>query len=317
MNPNMDILIVGPPKSGKTSLQRVIFQKLSPHESFFLPATTKVESFPVENNKNIRFTINDFPGDKTFDAKADKALLERTGAIIYVFDSQTGELEESCNKLIQIISVANEVNKSIYYEVFIHKADSDMYQTDEQRADLYNEIQRDIRRELKDADINVNISFHLTSIYDHSIFDSLSKIVQKLFPFVEYIIDMLDSLHTSWGVEKAFIFDIVTKIFIATDSSPVDVAHYEICSELIDVLIDMSCIYGNDGLKFNEDSSTSIKLKKGEDDESSNTYLYLKEVGDSLALVCLISEEDFQNKHVINYNINLLKESLQEIFDKK
>jgi Ras-related GTP-binding protein C/D len=117
-------------------------------------------------------------------------------------------------------------------------------------------------------------------------------------------------------VEKAFIIDIISKIFIATDSNPVDITHYEICSELIDVLIDMSCIYGNGNLKFDEDSFTSIKLKKGEknQEESSNTYLYLKEVDEYLALVCLIDEEEFQKKHLINYNINLLKQSLQEIF---
>lgn len=128
---------------------------------------------------------------------------------------------------------------------------------------------------------------------------------------------MLDSLQSTCGVEKAFIFDIVSKILIATDSSPIDIAHYEICSELIDVLIDMSCIYGKKDLKFDEDSYTSIKLKKGDDEEPSYVYLYLKEVGEYLALVCLIGEDDFQNKHVLNYNINLLKESLQKIFDKK
>lgn len=310
----MDILLVGPPKSGKTSIQRVVFQKLSPHETFFLPSTTKVDTFTVENNKNVRFTINDFPGDKQFSATADKATFEKTGAIIYVFDAQLGDNEDNCTRLRDIISEASKVNKNIYYEVFIHKVDSDMYATDDQRMDVYNDFQREIRRELKDADINVNISFYLTSIYDHTVFDALSKIVQKLFPFVEHLIAMLDSLHNSCGVEKAFIFDIVSKIFIATDSRPVDIAHYEICSELIDVLIDMSCIYGTESLKFDEDSSTTIKLNKGDDEDSGNTYLYLKEVDEFLALVCLIGEEEFQKKHLINYNINILKESLQEIF---
>ena len=141
------------------------------------------------------------------------------------------------------------------------KFENDTYATDDQRMDVYNEYQREIMRELKDDDLNVNVSFYLTSIYDHSIFDALSRVVQKLFPFVEYIISMLDSLNNAWGIEKAFIFDIISKIYIATDSSPLDIAHYEICSELIDVLIDMSCIYGKDSLKFDEESSTTIKLK--------------------------------------------------------
>lgn len=45
-------------------------------------------------------------------------------------------------------------------------------------------------------------------------------------------------------IEKAFLFDVVSKIYIATDSSPVDMQCYELCCDMIDVVIDMSCIYG-------------------------------------------------------------------------
>ena len=45
-------------------------------------------------------------------------------------------------------------------------------------------------------------------------------------------------------MEKAFLFDVVSKIYIATDSSPVDMQSYELCCDMIDVVIDVSCIYG-------------------------------------------------------------------------
>jgi Ras-related GTP-binding protein C/D len=45
-------------------------------------------------------------------------------------------------------------------------------------------------------------------------------------------------------VEKAFLFDMVSKIYIATDSNPVDDRGYELCSDMIDVVFDVSCIYG-------------------------------------------------------------------------
>ena len=45
------------------------------------------------------------------------------------------------------------------------------------------------------------------------------------------------------GIEKAFLFDVVSKIYIATDSSPVDMQSYELCCDMIDVVIDISCIY--------------------------------------------------------------------------
>lgn len=46
------------------------------------------------------------------------------------------------------------------------------------------------------------------------------------------------------GIEKAFLFDVVSKIYIATDSAPVDMQTYELCCDMIDVVIDISCIYG-------------------------------------------------------------------------
>jgi len=46
-------------------------------------------------------------------------------------------------------------------------------------------------------------------------------------------------------MEKAFLFELVSKLYIATDSAPVDINNYAICSEMIDVFIDISYIYGN------------------------------------------------------------------------
>jgi hypothetical protein len=46
------------------------------------------------------------------------------------------------------------------------------------------------------------------------------------------------------GIEKAFLFDVVSKIYIATDSSPVEMQMYELCCDMIDVVLDVSCIYG-------------------------------------------------------------------------
>lgn len=58
-------------------------------------------------------------------------------------------------------------------------------------------------------------------------------------------------------------------------SSPVDMQSYELCSDIIDVVIDVSCIYGtgDDGAAsaYDEKSGSIIKL-------SNNTVLYLREV---------------------------------------
>ena len=46
------------------------------------------------------------------------------------------------------------------------------------------------------------------------------------------------------SIEKSFLFDVSSKIYIATDSSPVEMAGYELCCDMIDVAMDLSGIYG-------------------------------------------------------------------------
>lgn len=127
---------------------------------------------------------------------------------------------------------------------------------------------------------------------------------------------MLDTLIEKSRIQKAFLFDVISKIYISTDSSPVDMKQYEICSELIDVLIDVTCIYGNEqasgNSKFDNKSSSIIKLQNANDQE--NIVMYLREVDRCLALVCLISQDDFHKQHLINYNIDMFKRGLKELF---
>jgi Ras-related GTP-binding protein C/D len=161
-----------------------------------------------------------------------------------VIDAQQQEYEQPCSRLRDIIKVASSVNKSIQYDVFIHKVDTDLFLTDEQKLDCLNDIQEIMRSLLSDSGLQVQLNFYLTSIYDHTIYEALSKVIQKLLPAVQFISAMMDNLISSSKIEKAFLFDVISKIYIATDSNPVEMKHYEICSELIDVLIDVSCIYG-------------------------------------------------------------------------
>ena len=160
------------------------------------------------------------------------------------------------------------------------------------------------------------LAFQLTSIYDHTIFEALSKVVQKLLPQQAFISSMLDSLISRSKIQKAFLFDVISKIYIATDSNPVSMKHYEICSELIDVLIDVTCIYGVDedgaGSKFDKKSSSVIRLSHANPKES--IVLYLREVDKCLALVCLINQSEIHRQHLINYNTDRLKEGLKNIF---
>jgi len=56
-------------------------------------------------------------------------------------------------------------------------------------------------------------------------------------------------------------------------------------------------------------------LKQGEGEDASNVYIYLKELEENLALVCMIGEVEFQKKHLINVNINQIRLGLKQLFE--
>lgn len=149
---------------------------MSPHETFFLLPTTSIEPMRVNNNDNIQFKVLDFPGNYVL--KNDSvAQIQNCGSLIYVIDAQQQDYENACVRLRDLIRTTNEIKQNIVYEVFIHKVDSDMFMTDDQKIDCLNEIQTSMRSLLQEFKTQISLSFQLTSIYDHTIYEALSKVV--------------------------------------------------------------------------------------------------------------------------------------------
>jgi len=261
-------------RGGKSSIQKVVFHKLSPNETLFLESTSKVVKDDINNSSFVQFQIWDFPGqidffDPTFDSEH---IFGGSGALIFVIDAQD-DYREALIRLHQTVTRAYQVNQNIKFEVFIHKVDG---LSDDRKIEAQRDIHQRATDDLADAGLEgIHLSFYLTSIYDHSIFEAFSRVVQKLIPQLPTLENLLNILISNSGIEKAFLFDVVSKIYIATDSSPVDMQSYELCCDMIDVVIDVSCIYGmrddGEGCAYDQQSSSIIRLNNG-------TVLYLREV---------------------------------------
>ncbi|CAH1769979.1 1562_t:CDS:2, partial [Entrophospora sp. SA101] len=229
------------------------------------------------------------------------------------------------NRLHQTITQAYSFNQELVFEVFIHKVDE---LSEEFKFDTLREIQQRTTDELADVGLeNVPINFYLTSIYDHSIFEAFSKVVQKLIlqlPTLENLLNILCA--------KAFLFDINSKIYVATDSSPVDIQSYELCSDMIDVIIDISEIYGQNNsdeaigqsnLLENENTTTYGTIADTAIDTSSliklnnGMILCLKGVNRFLVLVCLLRSDNFEKHGLIDYNFQCFKHAIAEVFELK
>lgn len=71
--------------------------------------------------------------------------------------------------------MAHKVNPNITFEVFIHKVDSDLFMQDDQKFDTLNDVTQLMKGHLQDYSVSgvnkdVQISYHLTSIYDLTIY---------------------------------------------------------------------------------------------------------------------------------------------------
>jgi len=313
------ILLMGTRRSGKSSIQKVVFHKMSPHETLFLESTNEVRNRDISTSALVQFQLLDFPGNFDFFGKKSKITPERifkkTGALVFVIDAQDDETySEAIDYFGHMAKIAYKINPKISFDILIHKVDGDAYLSDDHKTACQHEIKKAITDELAEAKLQIRPSFHLTSIYDHTIFEAFSKIVQKLIPQLPLLEKLLDGLITSCGMEKAFLFDVVSKIYVATDSNPVDMQTYELCSDMIDVVIDVSCIYGlrgkGDVLAYDSDSASVIKL-------SNNYVLYLREVNKYLALVCLMRNDSFTKQGLVEYNFACFKKAIADLFEAK
>ncbi|KAL2435124.1 GTP-binding protein gtr2 [Exophiala dermatitidis] len=305
------LLLMGQRRSGKSSITSVVFHKMPPQETLFLESTTQIQKDSMRSFMD--FQVWDFPGqldyfDPTFDTTE---IFSEIGALVWVIDAQD-DYTDSLNRLTTTILNLQTTFPHINVEVFIHKIDS---LNEEFRSDIYQDIVQRVGDELSDAGyINPNVSYHLTSIYDYSIFEAFSKVIQKLIPQLDTLENLLNILVNNCGMAKAYLFDIWSKIYVASDTRPIDMEVYEMCSDYIDVIVDITDIYGYDrrhekvlGEQMQE-AESSVTIHDG-------TMIYLKEMNQYLCLVTVIKNDEAKDKKgLIDYNCHIFQDALNAVF---
>ncbi|KAF2423490.1 ras-related GTP-binding protein-like protein C [Tothia fuscella] len=316
------LLLMGQRRSGKSSISNVVFHKLPPSETLYLETTTKIKKESMHSFMD--FQVWDLPGQFDYlDSAFDSAeIFSEIGALVWVIDAQD-EYLEAITKLNATILKLQSTFPSINVEVFVHKVDG---LSDDYRSDTYRDIVQRVQDELSDAGVeNAPVSFYQTSIYDHSIFEAFSKVIQKLIPELPTLEALLNALCANCRIEKAYLFDIVSKIYIATDTSPTDIGSYEICSDYIDVIIDITEIYGkipdpNEEFTNGAEQIGAKEVGNGPAEslitlEKKGNYLYLREVHQYLTLICILGDDSpTDRKGLIDYNVSVFEHALTQVF---
>lgn len=307
------ILLMGLRRGGKSSICKVVFHNMQPLDTLYLESTTS----PTQEHFStlIDLAVMELPGQLNYfePSYESEQLFKSVGALVYVIDSQDEYLNALTN-LAMIIEYAKNVNPYLNVEVLIHKVDG---LTEDFKMDIQRDIMQRIGDELLDLGIEgIQLSFYLTSIFDHSIYEAFSRIVQKLIPELPFLENMLDNLVQHSKLEKCFLLDINSKRYVSTDSSPVDIQTYEVCAEFVDVTIDLQDLYKGklqsaDNKKGNEMKSVSV-LNNG-------VIIYLKQMIRGLALVTLMRPDDTDIESrltVMDYNVDIFKKGLEKIWEK-
>ena len=163
--------------------------------------------------------------------------------MVWILDAQDDYIE-SVGRLTETILQLQQLYPDIKYTVFIHKVDS---LGSDFREDIVRDIIQRILDDLADAGLeNPPVSFYPTSVYDDSVYEALSKVLQLLNPQLATFEALLNTLAGACKLQKLYLFDVLSKLYIAADTSPVDMAGYTLCSDYIDTIIDLAEIYGWD-----------------------------------------------------------------------
>ena len=324
----MDIVITGASKSGKTSIKKVVFEKMSPYESVFNETTEKAEEFKVESLGYCKLKVTEFPTNFFYEKSNDEyeKILSTCGALIFVLNSQEStnqQYEYFKNNIMPIFGKY----KSISLSVFIHKKDNTNISPSDfnkQKGEIQTKFKQMLTQYQKEASLKeIVTNFYVTSIYNSTLFETFSKIFQNMMPQNKILSILIDELTNSCRFEKAYLFDVFNKIYLAVDTSPTESPQtYEICSDIIDVVLDMSGIYGDESnieteSYFDDNSTCAIKISNVDKEESnSKSILCLKFIDYSLALIAIINEEEYERTNLVDYNVNIFRQAVRSILNK-
>ena len=202
------------------------------------------------------------------------------GAVVWIIDSQD-EYISSIDELLRTVVFLAVHYPHIHIHVFIHKTDG---LSDEYRYDTFREVRQRVQDELSDCGhADRVVGYYQTSIFEPSVFDAVSKVVQTLLPQLSALESLLNRLCSSSRIQKAFLFDTPTRLYLAADTSAAFLRDYELCADHVDVLVDIKQLYTwRDGARAGAGAATPIAESTVTSDATGDTYLYAREINESV-----------------------------------
>ena len=325
--------------SGKTSIKRVIFDKIPPYEVELNKESNPYYYTQLYSFGYCKLNITEFPSLFSYEKNFKEAenFLINCDILIFIIDYQKYNLstQDQINYFKNNILPILHKYKSITLYIFIHNIDN--YNTNSILQSQYNEeailIQNKIIKIYSEYNKTFNTeefkkNFFITSIYNSTLYEAFSIILQNTIPQNQNLSILLEEVCKNCYIDNAYLFDINNKLCLALNTS-LKKNMFDICLNMIDFAIEMSNIYEENDDKnssncnnniddnFDEDLDYSLEIKNFKSGlPETKSIVFLKYIYKNLALISILNKEKYEKIHLIQHNINTFKKAVMLIFTK-
>ncbi|KDN40976.1 hypothetical protein K437DRAFT_227080 [Tilletiaria anomala UBC 951] len=300
------------------------------------------------------------------EVKEGKLRWRDVSTVIFVIDAQD-DYFDCVARLHELILKSFAINPFIEYHVFVHKVDglSDDYKFDTQR-DVEQRLLDDLAdasgsfafvpgaaeemakaaqrghqvgpqsfglegvsnsREIFPLESSVKLHFHLTSIFDNSVFVALSKVQQSLMEgaLAASLESACDSICGSCRFDKAFLMDVPSRTYISSDSTPFEPTLFDMVCEYVNFLLLFSDVYSDlQPPASSSPATTTASSNEGQAKQGKWASSVCKlnpdisvcfwQVDNRLALIAIIkSDLQARNAGLIDYNVSFFRRAIIQI----
>ncbi len=275
------IVLMGLANAGKTCIYERVFEGKKPWELVHQAATKGISYKDYEIGSMSKPVIWDLGGQQQYldeyHGPLSDNIFRKASILLYVIDITDYDRFE--NSRIEFEWAVDQIlshNPKAKLNVFLHKSDL-IHDKDSVVSHIRNILAKNISHD---------IDYHLTSIFDESLFKAWSDIIRELSPKSTFINSILNQLKNQNGVKDALVIERSSGLACG---STIDVMEEDVIIGMISLLIvTVDKVTKNMELeKFNE-----FKLK------TESNILLLTNVNQDLILIIILSPEALNNNLV-------------------
>lgn len=221
---HMKICFIGPQKSGKSSIIRVIFDDMKNHQTKNLESTLTPERNTFTLGDHFRIEITEIPGStpaSDFVSESDHLGLREQDVFIYVINCQNFSPETEFDRLKEIFDLTHRKNPQSWFHIFYHQVDLQMFVDQMYQQEDYIEKHFNDHLKLKmEGPGQKEAAFFRTSLYEYSVHLRVSQLINRFLNRGSDLVDrLLEKLNATCGARKVYLFDTQKQLFLFHSSS--------------------------------------------------------------------------------------------------